>query len=87
MRDSPTTITPADIRTGLNSNYSFNLECAEAAAACTSEQRKAFIAMMWEGKTLGDTYRQLGITFQAALGIMNHNIRDAKYLSSPEEVT
>jgi hypothetical protein len=84
---SPTAITPSDIRTGLASNYSFNLDCAKAAARCTSEQRKEFIAMMWAGKTLGEAYKQLGITFEAALGIMNDNIREAKYLNRPEEVT
>lgn len=80
------TLTPAQVRAGLNANYSFNLDCAKAVAACTLEQRREFIAMMWNGKTLGDTYRELGISFEAALGIMNDNIREAKYLNRPEEV-
>jgi hypothetical protein len=47
----------------------------DAAFALTLEQRQDFLNLMWGGATVNEARLQLGISFDAAMGIMNLNIK------------
>jgi hypothetical protein len=48
--------------------------CRKAAMSCPKETRQKFINCMWHGLTLKQAYEEVGISFEAALGIMNMNL-------------
>lgn len=55
-------------------------KCAAAANALPRAKRQEFLDLMWKGDTLGENSEKLGISFEAACGIMNANIENMKTL-------
>lgn len=61
----------------------YSERCANAAAALTREKRQEFIDNMVKGHmTLGQAHEAAGISFEAALGIMDKQIKSAHYLET-----
>lgn len=48
--------------------------------ACTQEQRQEYLDLINSGSTIGDAYRTVGISFEAALEITNRAIGTYHYL-------
>ena len=65
-------------RDGLNMNWLDEIE--EARKRVTIEKQREFLSYIHAGMTLGDAYRKAEISFDAANGIMRHNIETASYL-------
>ena len=55
-------------------------ECRVAAEALSQETRQKFMDLIWSGKSIGEARIELGISFDAANGIMQMNIESALFL-------
>lgn len=51
----------------------------------TKEQRQEFLDVWHSGKTLGEAYEIVGITFEAAMAIMNKAITSYNYVKREAE--
>jgi hypothetical protein len=49
-------------------------KCRSAAMELSKETRQKFINGIWHGLTIQQAYEEVGISFEAALGIMNMNL-------------
>ncbi len=54
-------------------------ECNKEALALSKEKRQEFLNLMHKGKTIGEAREACGITFNAAIGIMDMNIKQHQY--------
>lgn len=66
---------------------SWRSKCKSEAAKVSVEKKREFLKLLHDGKSLGDARTFVGdISFNAACGIINNNIKSALYLCSAEEV-
>jgi hypothetical protein len=57
--------------------------CAQEAEALTKEKRQEFMDNLTQkGMNLGEAHKAADISFEAALGIMNRQIKSAHYLQT-----
>lgn len=54
--------------------YDHKEECRKAAMALPRETRQKFLNGIWHGMSIKEAYEEVGISFEAALGIMNMNL-------------
>jgi len=56
-------------------------QCEKARLALTREKRQEFLDLMLQGKTLGEAAEISGISFDAANGILRHQIGHFHFLN------
>ena len=57
-------------------------ECKKEAAELSRETRQKFLDLMWSGKSIGEAMEIVGISFNAANGIMMENITKVMVLNT-----
>lgn len=72
----------ADVKTWIwipvHNKPSYRQECRKAASGLTREVRQSFLDLLRTGKAFGEAREQLGISSEAALGILNATIQTLK---------
>lgn len=59
---------------------SYRATCKAAAQALTIKQRQELLDRLWDGETLGEAYEDMGISLNAAFGIVNANTTEKPQL-------
>ena len=54
--------------------YDHKEVCRKAAMELPREQRQKFLNGIWHGMTIKEAYEEVGISFEAALGVLNMNL-------------
>lgn len=55
-------------------------QCAAESKALTQEQRQQFLDLIWDGPTIGEAADAVGISLEAACGVIYMNIGETKFL-------
>ena len=53
--------------------------CEDAAAALDQPTRQQLLDAIWKGRTIGEAREEVGISLEAACGVINHNIVTADF--------
>lgn len=63
----------------------FRQEQKDAAMALSKEKRQEFMDYFWSGLTIGEAREKAGISNDAAMGVMDMNLRQCTYLRRETE--